>query len=156
MQVYTVHEPQRPAETIEERADALVFIKEGFSLPAFLFGPFWLVAHRLWLALSGYIAAFLAIRLLMWLLPGGQGALGSVLLLASLGFGLEANTLRRWALERRGYRLIGTAAGRTFEECEHRFLTGWLARRLRPVPAIPTSAAFPSTSMPAPPRPSPL
>ena len=130
MLITTVHAPPRPTsgppETLDERADALVFVKEGFSWPAFLFGPFWLAAHRLWLALLGYIAVFTAIQAVLCLLPGGASAAGPVLLLASLAFGLEANTIRRWALERRGYQMIGTAAGRTFEECEHRFLTGWL------------------------------
>lgn len=130
MLVYTVHAPQRapsgPPETAEERADALVFVKEGFCWPAFLLGPFWLAYHRMWRALAGYVAVAILIALLLRLLPGGTAAIVPVLQLASLAFGFEADDLRRRALERRGYEMIGTTAGRSFDECEHRFLTGWI------------------------------
>ena len=127
MLVYTVHEPSEPAASLDDRADELVFVREGFSTPAFLFGPFWLAFHRLWLPLVLYVAGILLLLLVFQILPGGNGAVGSVLTLASLAFGLEANAIRRWGLERRGYQTIGTVAGKTFEACEHRFLTGWLS-----------------------------
>ena len=144
MQIYTVHEPMRAAEGLEERADGLVFVREGFSLAAFLFGPFWLAAHRLWLPLAAYAGAFLLLQGLFAILPGGAGAIGAVMALASLGFALEANTLWRWGLERRGYRLAGTAVGKNFEECEHRFLTGWLAELNTPARATAAPSAAPT------------
>ena len=134
MQIYTVHEPLRPPQplerwTLDERAQALVFVKEGFSLPAFLFGPFWLLAHRLWLPLALYIAAAVVLLAVLSSMPGGASVLGSLLFLAALAFGLEANGLLRWGLERRASPMIGAVAGKTFEECEQRFLTGWLAEQ---------------------------
>ena len=48
--IYTVHEPQRPGQTIEARADSIQFVKEGFTIWGFLFGPLWLLYNRLWLA----------------------------------------------------------------------------------------------------------
>ena len=42
---YTVHllpNAKAPLETAQ-------FIKDGFSWPAFIFGPFWALYHRLWL-----------------------------------------------------------------------------------------------------------
>ena len=134
MQIYTVHEPLRPPQplerwTLDERAQALVFVKEGFSLPAFVFGPFWLVAKRLWLPLALYIAAAVIVLGVLSSVPGGGSILGSLLVLAALAFGLEANGLLRWGLERRGIPMIGAVAGKTFEDCEQRFLVGWLAEQ---------------------------
>ena len=130
MQIFTVHEPREaasgPPATLDERADGLVFVKDGFSVPAFLLGPFWLAANRLWLPLIGYIVALFTIQAVFWLLPDSSAALGLVLLIATLGFALEANSILRWGLERRGHRMIGTVAGKTFEDCEHRFLTNWI------------------------------
>ena len=151
MQVYTVHEPQRLAESLEARADALVFVREGFSPAAFVLGPLWLVAKRLWLPLAGYVAALIALPVVCHLPPGCNAAIGAVLLAGSIGFAFEANTLLRWGLERRGYRMTGTVAGRNFEECEHRFLTGWISRdvgsdaRRSTIPAGPSSPSFSST-----------
>jgi hypothetical protein len=157
MLVYTVHEPARPAASLDDRADELVFVKEGFSMPAFLFGPFWLAVHRLWLPLVLYVAALLLLLGIFQILPGGSGAVGIVLTLAAMAFGLEANSIRRWGLSRREYQLIGTAAGKTFEECEHRFLTGWLAGQgvaskpsalltppAPPLPMAPSTMGMPS------------
>ena len=41
-------------------------------------------------------------------------------------FGFEAGALYSAALERRGWRLVGTVAGRNREDCERRFLEVWL------------------------------
>jgi Protein of unknown function (DUF2628) len=149
MLIYTVHEPHSPPTALDDRADALVFVKEGFSMPAFLLGPFWLAAQRLWLGLLLYVVGLLLLLGIFQILPGGKGAIGSVLVLASLAFGLEANAIRRWGLERRGYQMIGTAAGKSFEECEHRFLTGWIAGTSAASTA-PGQTRSTSPSLPAP------
>ena len=44
----------------------------------------------------------------------------------NLLIGLEADTLRRWALERRGWRTLGSVTGKTAAECERRFFETWL------------------------------
>ena len=62
MQTFTVHEPPNaPADRVD-RAESLLFIKDGFSWGAALFGPLWLLAHRLWWPLIGYIIAYGAIE----------------------------------------------------------------------------------------------
>jgi len=38
----------------------------------------------------------------------------------------EGDTLRRWALERRGWRTLGSVTGKTAAECERRFFETWL------------------------------
>src|SRR5215213_493917 len=49
MKIFTAHRP--PQASLEEA----VFIKEGFSWPAFFFPVIWLVLKRLWLPLILYL-----------------------------------------------------------------------------------------------------
>ena len=55
MLTFTVHEPPNPPADRIERADKLVFVKDGFSWMAALFAPLWMLVHRLWWALLGYV-----------------------------------------------------------------------------------------------------
>jgi hypothetical protein len=148
-QVYTVHQPPVPAADPLQRCEEIELIKEGFSWPAFIFGPLWLIARRMWLVLAGFAAVWLAVQLCFMVLPGGANAAGLAWLVISLGFGMEANQLRRWTLERRGYRTIGVVVGNSLIECEHRFFLSWpdatTAER-----AVPTPPPVPS-SLPQPP-----
>ena len=43
---------QRPQTA--ERPERFKFVRDGFSWGAFLFGPLWMVRHRLWLVLVLY------------------------------------------------------------------------------------------------------
>jgi hypothetical protein len=38
----------------------------------------------------------------------------------------EGDSLRRWALARRGWRMLGASNGRNRAECERRFFEAWL------------------------------
>ena len=126
MQTFTVHEPSDgPADRIE-RAESLVFIKDGFSLAAALLTPFWLIANRLWLALVAYLAAVGLIELVVWALGIDQAAAAWPIFALHLLIGLESDALRCWGLGRRGYTLIGSVSGRNWDECERRFLDSWL------------------------------
>ena len=75
---------------------APVILKDGFSWPAFLFGPLWLAWHRLW--------AEAAIAVGLWALTFLPPPLPSTLMQLALFWliGLEGNGLRRRALEHRG------------------------------------------------------
>ena len=55
MAVYTVHEP--PLKRYETDADPerFVFVREGFSFWAFLFGPLWMLRHRMWVEFIAYL-----------------------------------------------------------------------------------------------------
>ena len=70
MPVYTVHAPV--ANNSDIRAtDRFAFVRDGFHVWAFLFGPLWLVWHRLWLALIGWIIVVVALDLAMRRLGAG-------------------------------------------------------------------------------------
>lgn len=126
MIVYTVHEkPNGPADRIE-RAERLVFVRDGFTWSAAIFGPFWMLAKGLWLVALLYIAASVGLGYgLRWLgVAPGWLTLGSLAVNILLGF--EAGSLQRWTLRRRGWQMVGSVTGRTWEECERRFFDGWL------------------------------
>ena len=106
MRVWTVHVPP-PAESGRPRAPVL--LREGFSWGAFLFGPVWLLAHRLWLAALFWLAAAAAAILLA---PFG-GAV--VLPAAHFLLGCHVRDLRRRRLARRGYAQAHVVAERDEE-----------------------------------------
>lgn len=118
MAIYTVHIPPDAGD-----ADRIEFIRDGFSLPAMLFGPFWLVARRLWLGLAGWLVVAGVIAAL-GLATGKDTA--ALEILFALWFGLEAIGIRRFTLERRGYTLAGVVEGVDRDAAERRFFSHWL------------------------------
>ena len=58
---FTVHEEPQPKADRDERAERLKFVREGFSLFAFIAPPLWMLANRLWLVLIGYLVILAAI-----------------------------------------------------------------------------------------------
>src|ERR1700704_6404434 len=107
MAVYTVHEP--PPKRFEQASDPerFAFVRDGFSFAAFVFGPLWMLWHRMWLALVGYIGVSAALALIFSLL-GTTAApkLVTSYLLAVL-VGIESATLRRFTLGRRRWSNLG-------------------------------------------------
>jgi hypothetical protein len=133
--IYTVHEPPNGPANHLESAERLVFVKDGFSWFAAALPPLWLLMKRMWLEFAIYVGAS---GLLVWLLTsaGATNTSNAILLSVQIIFGFEAGALYSAALERRGWRLVGTVAGRNSEDCERRFLEVWLPTRTE----IPQSA----------------
>jgi hypothetical protein len=134
MRTYTVHEPpEAPAGRIE-RAERLVFVKDGFSWMAALFPPVWLIVHRLWWPLFGYLVLGAVLgglgNLIAWLGwmsdPDASAWTGLAGMALNLLIGFEASVLRRWGLDRRRWRTVGSVSGRSAQECERRFFELWL------------------------------
>lgn len=137
MQTYTIHEPPGgPADRIE-RAERLVFVKDGFSVVAAVLTPFWMLAHRLWLALLVYVLVLAGLEAFVWATGLTQQAAGWVMAGLHVLIGLESDAIRRWSLGRRGYGLIGSVTGRGWDECERRFFEAWLEQQ----PVISTKSA---------------
>lgn len=129
MTVYTVMSPP-PSGDAAQDADRIAFVKEGFCWPALFAAVLWLVWHRLWLGLLGYLAVVVALSLAGEWLGGASGAvLGLVF---AVLFALEANGVRRWTLERNGWTLAAIVSGSGRDECETRFFHDWTAARARP------------------------
>lgn len=101
-----------------------VFVREGFSWPAFVFGPFW----ALWFGLWKTAVVLFLLSLAMSGLVVVSGMTEAAELAATLGFqsvvGLWANDWRRYVLTRRDYSERGVIAGRNLAEAEHHYFTG--------------------------------
>jgi len=138
MLTFTVHEPPNPPADRVDRAEAVVFIKDGFAWMAAIFAPFWMLAHRLWWPLLGYVALAGGFELLKLAFGIDQRWTGLAAFALNLLVGFEADTLRRWSLQRRGWRDLGCVSGKTAAECERRFFDAWL-------PSQPIIAAKPET-----------
>jgi hypothetical protein len=115
MRVWTVHVPLSTIAGRESRR-APVLVREGFSWGAFLFGPAWLLTHRLWLAALLWLAAVPAAALL---LPAGAAAGLPVL---QFLLGCQARDLLRRALARRGYAEAHVVAERDGERALARLI----------------------------------
>jgi hypothetical protein len=126
MLTFTVHEPPNPPADRAERAESLVFIKDGFNWTAAIFAPIWLLAHRLWWPLLAFVVLSTGFELVKHVAGLDQQWVGLATLALGLLVGFEADALRRWALERRGWRTLGAVTGRTAIECERRFFEAWL------------------------------
>jgi hypothetical protein len=127
--LYSVYEPPAEAPDVTGRAEALAFVKEGFSWPALLVPGLWLLYQRMWLELILFILVF---TLLAWVSSpsdDGQALLGWVSAALVVVFAFEANDLRRAALERGGYRLAGIAIGGDRDAAELAFFGSWLPRQ---------------------------
>jgi hypothetical protein len=121
MRIYTVHE--RAGAPVD--GEGLVFVKEGFSWPAFLFPLLWLLFQRLWLVLVLYLGVAFAVASAAEAVGLAPAAALAVSLSVQFLLGCEANDLRRWTLARRGSREIAVACGRTLAEAERDFLHRW-------------------------------
>jgi Protein of unknown function (DUF2628) len=143
MAIYTVHQP--PLKRDEERRgpDRFLFVRDGFYFWAFVFGPIWMLYRRLWLVLIGYVVVAAVMHVCLFLLGAPPGAMVAAQFLLAILIGLEAGTLRRWTLHRRGWRNLGVVAAHRAEEAERRFFDTWEGDE----PAAPMSKPFlPATS----------
>jgi hypothetical protein len=149
MSVYTVHEPPPPAAGLSADPQRFVFVRDGFSFWAFLLAPLWMLWHGLWLVLAIYGVVWFGIEGGLLALGVYKSALTLVALLIALLVGLEASTLRRFALARRGWRNVAVISGDDLEDAERRFFDAWLSQ---PPPSQPGMPSAPAAAASAPPR----
>ncbi|MER2193850.1 DUF2628 domain-containing protein [Methylobacterium brachiatum] len=147
MRSYTLHLPAdaRPGESIGlERA---LLVRDGFSWPAFAFSVLWFLYHRLWIAALIVLAGLMVLAGLGHALGLPPGIATLVTLLASWLIGLEASSLRRWTLARRGWPARDAVMAATAEEAEAKALGRWLDATAPaprpPFPAGPTRRSEP-------------
>jgi Protein of unknown function (DUF2628) len=147
LQSYTVHESNPPHVDRVDRADALVFVKDGFSIQAALFAPLWLAGKQLWLALLGYIAVVLAAGVVWSFFGWSPPTFALALLALHLVIGFENDTFQRHQLDSRGWQTLGAVTGKDALDCERRFFDVWLPgqplSRVPGAPAANTAALWP-------------
>src|SRR6202008_3884808 len=92
-----------PRADAASAAERFVFVRDSFSWWAFLLAPLWMLRHRMWLGFLRYVVVSGAIEAALVRFGASGAALALVGLSISLLVGLEASTLRRFALRRRGW-----------------------------------------------------
>jgi hypothetical protein len=127
MRIYTVHAPR--TNDLRAAGDRVVFVRDSFHVWAFVFGGFWLLYHRLWWALLGYVAVMAGVSVSLGVLRVSGGVSLCVLLLIALLMGLEAASLRRWTLSRGKWRQLDIVAAADEQDAEQRFFDRWTAGR---------------------------
>jgi hypothetical protein len=139
MKVYTAHRsPNAPREHA-------LFVKDGFSWPAFLFPVIWLIIKRLWLAFAIYILAVAVISATASATDLSGGSVFVILLGLNLILGFEANWLNRRALARRGFAEEGPFVGEDLDEAELKYFRSQLAvqHSATTTPSLNEMAAMP-------------
>jgi hypothetical protein len=152
MAVYTVHEPPLKAGA-SAAPERFIFVRDGFAFWALLLGPLWMLRHRMWLVLLGYVVVAAALSFVLRL--HGTAVVGAIVwALLALLVGFEAGTLRRFSLARRRYRNIGIVVGDDLESAERRFFDSWVkdswVKETKPAAGAPNSAPALAASLRAP------
>jgi len=146
MSVYTVHQPPSRNAADSAATDRFIFVRDGFSWWAFLLTPLWMLRHRLWLVLTIYLLISVGIDAALRALGASVLSIALISAMISLFAGLEAGTLQRFTLSRRGWRNVGVVSGHHAEEAERRFFDAWVrqapARQSAP-PRAPGSWSAP-------------
>jgi hypothetical protein len=140
--VYTVHEPPRRDDELLAHTARFRFVRDGFHFWAFLLAPIWMLRHRLWLEFIAYSIVTAGLTFALRRLGLAETAGLWVALLVAILVGIEASSLLRWKLARRGYDNLGVVVADDLEEAERRFFGGWVnnAGRLTiPTPSAPVA-----------------
>ncbi len=104
----------------ERGADAVQFVRDGFSIVALAVPFVWLAWHRLWIEAALVFAAALLIAALGELYPWAL-ALSPLVTVLGIGVALEGGTLRAAALKRRGWSEAGIVDAAGMAEAEIRW-----------------------------------
>jgi len=115
MRFFTLHE--RPGN-----GGDVIAVASGFSWAAALLPLLWLLWHRLWLGLAGYIVFSILLGLATEWGEIADPAAGLIALAVSFLIGCMAADFRRWTLARRGWRLAGVVMAGSAAEAEERWL----------------------------------
>lgn len=144
MPVYTVHEPPRRDDELLAHTARFQFVRDGFHFWAFLLAPLWMLRHRLWLEFVAYALLIGGITFALRRLGVAESAGLWVALLVAILVGLEASSLRRWKLGRRGFENLGVVVAEDRDIAERRFFDGWVSDAGRLTTPPPSSPVAPS------------
>jgi hypothetical protein len=126
MAIYTVHEPPLKAGEARPDPERFVFVRDGFAFWAFLLAPFWMIRHRMWLVLAGYLVVGLVLQAGLLLVGAPELVMVASAVLLAMLVGFEAATLRRFTLARRRWKSAGIVVGDDLESAERRFFDAWV------------------------------
>ncbi|NBJ12970.1 DUF2628 domain-containing protein [Microvirga arsenatis] len=145
MTTYTLHLPRDARPGDPSALDESELVKDAFSWGAFLFTFLWFFVHRLWLAGLAVLLLVLAFGGLMAALDVHPLAASVAQLLLQALIGLEANSLRRWTLARRGRPAVDAVTAADQDEAETKAFARWLDAKSAPLPRSPAPSPILST-----------
>ena len=150
MRFFTLHE--RPGKAGGD--PQVVAVGSGFSWWAALFPPLWLLRHRLWLGLGGYLLLSVIWGIALELGDIAEPAATVLALALSFLIGAMAADYRRWTLGRRGWHLMGVLRAENATEAEERYIRGQAVAAPSPagMPAGPVRILLPQQQTDAFPR----
>jgi hypothetical protein len=117
MTSFTVHLPPTPPGE-RPAPERIVFLRDGFSIWAFIFGPLWFMWKRAWLAAVLWSLVLAALAGLGALLKIPVDAMSFAALAMAVFLGFEGARLLAWSLQRRGYVENDVVIGENEEEAE--------------------------------------
>jgi hypothetical protein len=152
MAVYTVHAPPLRRYESLSAPERFALVRDGLSFWAFVLTPLWMLRHRMWLVFIGYVVLFAGLQIALHFLgTSGTVRIFASVLVASL-VGIEAGTLRRFTLGRRGWSDVGVVVGDNVEMAERRFFDSWVDwpsvqrdAAAPPAPVTPSSRLTPAS-----------
>ncbi len=136
MPTFTVYAPPPRKSETASTPERFVFVRDGFYFWAFVLAPLWLLLHRLWLALLGYLVVNVALNTGLTLVGAPVTVKFFVNLMLALLIGFEAATLWRWTLTRRRWKLLGFVVADKSEMAEQRFYAEWAKRADSPAATL--------------------
>lgn len=141
MKTYLVFEPSE-GDRDAAAADRVVFLREKFRWLALIFGPFWLLWNRLWLAFFFWLIAVLVLAAVAYIAGLNDEASAVLMWLPTLVAAFEGTELLRRKLLRRGFREAGVTVAQDLEDAERRYFADWEggapAAKAKPPVAPPT------------------
>lgn len=115
--IYTVHTNPE----VEDPADRIVLVREGFSIWAFVLTILWTLGNRLWLFSALYLVLVVLVIKGGALLELSEATRGIVQLGLQAWLGFAAHDAQRDALARRGYTETSVVAAPTEWAATHRY-----------------------------------
>lgn len=113
--------PADPSLPLADQLGRTVFLKDGFSIYAFVFTGLWLLSRKLWLAFVVFAVIWAGVAFGGSYFGFNPVALTVVQLLLGLYLGLEGNVLAERKLLAKGWTLAGVVEGRDIDSVERRF-----------------------------------
>jgi hypothetical protein len=139
MPTFTVHQPPPRQGETASAPERFVFVRDGFHFWAFVLAPFWLLWRRVWLAFAIYLVASILLGIGFLLVGASLTVQFFAGVLIALLIGVEASTIRRWKLTRRGWKMLGFVVGEDAEAAERRFFAEWAKRKTETPAALPAA-----------------
>jgi len=122
MKIYEVYATSHKASLSEDP----VFVRDGFSLMAALFQPFWFLYYRLW----NFALVLIAVHVVLAFIEVSLGVSKNIEiclnLLMFLSVGFFASDAHAWYLRNNGYILLGVVSGNSLPEAQRRFVDNQL------------------------------